>query len=322
MTQPDVSVVIATHNRARLLSRLVDAIERQRYDGEIELILVDDASTDGTWEELQRLAAEAAVTMNPLRLPTNSGPGGARNLGWRSATAPRILFTDDDCIPGPQWVKGLTDGLQATGMAQGVTLPNPEQQTNSGPFSRTLAVRRETGYYQTCNMAYRRDVLESVNGFDARFTQAGEDTDLAWRALDAGAECTFVPTAVVHHDVRPSDLATQLRDTLRWRGVVLTVREHPHLRSKLHRHWFWKPSHPPAIAAGIGLLGLLLARRSRTRVGALALVTPYLAYRLHQQPVADGMGGRLVYVPAVLVADLAEVGVLAWGSARYRTLLL
>ncbi|MDX6286228.1 MAG: hypothetical protein QOG53_1713 [Frankiales bacterium] len=323
MTTATVSVVVATYNRAQLLHRLVEAIERQQYDDEIELIVVDDASPDDTWDELQRLTAEAAVPLRALRLETNSGPATARNVGWRAATAPHVLFTDDDCIPSPQWVRGLSDALRSTDLAQGATLPNPDQLANSGPFSRTLVVRKETGYYPTCNMAYRRDVLERLDGFDERFRNpAGEDTDLAWRALDAGAACTFVAEAVVHHDVRPSNLMTQLQDTLRWEGVVLAVREHPHLRDKLHRRWFWKPSHPPAIAAAIGTIVAVTARSPKGRLAALALAAPYVAYRLKRQPIVEDAGLRLAYLPAALIADLGEVGVLAWASARYRTVLL
>lgn len=323
MSGPAVSVVVATYNRARLVHRIVEAIERQDYDGEIELIFVDDASPDETWNELQRLAATATVPTQVLQLPANSGPATARNVGWRAASAQHILFSDDDCVPTTGWVRGLADALQTAALAQGATLPNPDQLSNSGPFSRTLVVRRETGYYPTCNMAYRRDVLERLGGFDERFRNpAGEDTDLAWRALDAGSTCTFVSDAVVHHDVRPSSLVTQLRDTLRWEGIVLAVREHPNLRAKLHRRWFWKPSHPPAIAAAIGLVGAVAARRPLVRIGAIALAAPYVAYRLHEQPIVDGAGGRLAYLPAALIADLGEVGVLALASARYRTVLL
>ena len=323
MTDPLVSVVVATHNRAPLVHRLVAGLESQDYGGPIELVIVDDASTDETWEELQRLSAAATIPVHPVRLPTNRGPATARNRGWRSASATLVLFTDDDCVPTAGWVRGLAGGLTKTAVAQGATLPNPAQLTNSGPFSRTLVVRRETGYYPTCNMAYRRAELERLGGFDERFRHpAGEDTDLAWRALDSGAESTFVEEAVVYHDVRPSNLVTQLRDTVRWEGVVLAVREHPHLRDKLHRRWFWKPSHPPAIAAAAGLLGAVIARRPVARIGALALLAPYLRYRLHQQPITDDAAERVAYLPAALVADLGEVSVMAWASARYRTLLL
>jgi glycosyltransferase involved in cell wall biosynthesis len=318
-----VSVVVATYNRAPLIHRIVEAIERQDFDGEVELIVVDDASPDDTWHELQRLAAGATIPMQVLQLPANRGPATARNLGWRAATAKHIVFTDDDCIPSTGWVRGLTDALHTTALAQGATLPNPDQLANSGPFSRTLVVRRETGYYPTCNMAYRRDTLERLGGFDERFRNpAGEDTDLAWRALDSGAACTFVADAVVHHDVRSSNLMTQLRDTVRWEGVVLAVREHPNLRAKLHRRWFWKPSHPPAIAAAIGLVATVATKSPVVRVAALAMLAPYAAYRLHQQPIVDGAAQRLAYLPAALVADLGEVGVCAWASARYGTVLL
>jgi GT2 family glycosyltransferase len=258
------------------------------------------------------------------RLEQQSGPATARDVGWRAAKAPLVAFTDDDCVPQPGWLRALVDGLTHADIVQGQTLPDPVQRADHGPFSRTLEVTGESGFYQTCNMGYRRAVLEGVGGFDRSYRYpAGEDVDLAWRAIEAGASTRFVPDALVHHDVRPSSLLTHLRDTRRWEGIVLLVRRHPDLRRMFHRRWFWKPAHPPAIAA---LAGLLLVAASggsgRRRVAGLALLAPYIRYRTRVLPIHPGRRRRYVYVPAGLVSDLAEVGVLAAASARYRTLLL
>jgi cellulose synthase/poly-beta-1,6-N-acetylglucosamine synthase-like glycosyltransferase len=209
-------------------------------------------------------------------------------------------------------------------MAQGQTLPDPAQASRRGPFSRTLEVTEATGYYQTCNMAYRRDVLERLGGFDERFRHpTGEDTDLAWRALEDGVDAEFVDAAVVYHDVRPSSFIAHLRDTRRWEGVVLAVRLHPRLRDRFHRRWFWKPSHPPAIAAAMGV-ALAVGPHSSfaRRLLGLALTAPYVRYRTQVLPLDGGPRRRVAAIPLALIADLAEVGVLASASARYRTLLL
>ena len=322
------SVVVATRNRADRLHRLVDALVAQDDGGPFEVVIADDASDDDTVATAARLAGIHAATLpvRVVRLWRQAGPAAARNRGWRAARASCIAFTDDDCVPQPGWLHALVAGLERADVAQGRTVPDPRQAERRGPFSRTLEVTAETGYYETANIAYRRQVLERVGGFDERFRYpTGEDTDLAWRARDAGARTTFVPEAVVYHDVRPSSFLTHLRDLRRWDGVVLAATLHPELRDLFHRRWWWRGSHPPALLAGVGT-GMAVAAVARRRwwrlVPAAALVAPYARYRLRIEPLAGGPRRRAAAIPAALLADLGEVGVLARSSLRYRTLLL
>ena len=318
----EVSVVVATHNRAHLLPRLIAALDKQKGPS-FEVVVVDDASTDETWSELQRLASDHGW-LRPVQLAQNSGPATARNVGWRNATAPLLAFTDDDCVPQPGWLAALAAGLREADIVQGRTEPDPETRDRMGPFSRTLVVEREDGYYQTCNMGYRRGVLERLGGFDQRFKRpSGEDTDLAWRGREAGCSTKFVPDAVVHHDVRPSSYAVHLRDTARWGDCVLTLREHPQLRSLIHRKYFFRQSHPPAIAGAIGL-ALLFAPRARlnTRATGALLLYPYWRLRTREWPLRGGPRRRMAAIPAALLADIYEVGVITAAAVRYRTFIL
>jgi GT2 family glycosyltransferase len=252
----------------------------------------------------------------------------ARETGWREARAPLIAFTDDDCTPTPGWLAALVEGLEQADLVQGRTLPHPDQLAAHGPFGRTLS-EEEEGLYPTCNMGYRRTVLERVGGFDPRFMITCEDTDLALRARESGATSAWRPDALVYHDVHGSDYRAFLRDKLRWHGVALVVREHPSLRSKLHHGLFWKRSHAPALlAAG----GIVLAAAGATRSGrgrGLAIVVaatatvPYVRFRTRVAPLRGvGPRRRLALLPLALTGDLLEVGVMAAASVRYRTILL
>lgn len=91
---PRVSVVIATHNRADLLPACVESIRQQTLQ-DLEIVVVDDASSDRTPEVLEELRA-ADPRVRPVRAARNLGPGGARNLGAREARAPLIAVLDDD----------------------------------------------------------------------------------------------------------------------------------------------------------------------------------------------------------------------------------
>jgi glycosyltransferase involved in cell wall biosynthesis len=324
---PQVTVVAATHNRSALLPRLVRALEAQEGAPPFEVVIANDASSDDTVAVLDRLIAESTLTMSAIHHERRRGPGPGRNAAYRRGQGRLVLFTDDDCVPRPHWVARLSAALGEHDVVQGATVPAPDQLANTGTFSRTLEVREATGFFQTCNMGYRREVLDAADGFDERFDQpAGEDTDLALRCLDRGASFAFVGDAVVEHDVRPSNLWVTLKDTWRWQGVVGTVAKHPDLRVRLaSSRWFWKPSHPRVLAAAAGVLAgsAGIATRQPLLVAAGAAVTaPYLRYRLLVDPIDRSMVGRVRYLGHAFLVDAAEVAALGRGSIKYRTLFL
>ncbi len=330
---PVVSVVVATRDRAQMLPRLVSAVGTQEGVGPVELVIVDDASTDSTWEVLHQLAASARIPLTPLRLEHNVGPASARNAGWRAARGSLIVFTDDDCVPQPGWLKALVDGLTRVELVQGRTIPIPEREASRGPFAHTLWVREDGGRYETCNIAYRREVLEQLGGFDEGFRYIsrsggrrgpiyGEDTDLAWRAKETGARASFEAAALVHHEVHPSSYRDHLRGMRRRAGLVRTVKRHPGMRRYLHSRWFYQASHPPALLALVGIALVLARSGSVKRCTGLLLILPYARYRLVVDPMPCRPRNWVPVTAMALAADLSEIAVLAGSSVKYRTLLL
>ena len=323
---PAASVVVATRNRSALLGRLLDALEAQDLSEPFEVVVVDDASTDDTPELLAKRAAVArGFTLVALSQETNRGPATARNRGWRTASAPVVCFTDDDCIPDPGWVRAHLAAV-ATGaeVVQGRTMPVPAQKHRSRPFSRSIQRERDGGFYETCNMAYRREVLEEVGGFDETFRfPFGEDTDLAWRAIDAGHPVVFTAAAEVHHEVWPFDWRSHKSDIRRHEGLVQLVKKHPHLRELFPMPWCVARRHSAALAT-VGALAVLPGRpRSRLRwLVAVGAGANYFAVCWHVRwhpPKRKYWPG---YLAAMLASDLAEVGVMAASSVKYRTFLL
>ena len=135
---------------------------------------------------------------------------------------------------------------------------------------------KPTGWFETCNIAYPRALLERLGGFDEAFGFGGEDTDLAWRAIEAGASPRFVDEARVWHAVmsaRPPGRASR-RDALERPAAVL-ARHRGCASAALPRH-FWLPSHER------WLLALGARRRSRPSPAAArsralgSRVLPYL----------------------------------------------
>jgi GT2 family glycosyltransferase len=315
-----ISVAVSTYNRRKLLPRLIDALERQTVPSDLfEVVITNDASTDGSRELLDELAASSSLNMRVIHNGTNAGPANGRNAAWRAGSGTIVAFTDDDCVPSAGWLQaGLEAMRSGTDIVVGQTSPAPDQRHLLGPFSRTMWTTDER-YYATCNIFYNRTDLEAVGGFDDGFPYpGGEDTDLAYRVRKLGRRPAFCPQALVHHDVRPSSFRATLRETMRWEGIVRLVARHPRQArdEHLYRRYFWKHSHPPVILATFGLLfGIVFPP-------ALFLTVPYLRFRLITGPRTNGRLARYLAFPGTFVIDLLEVYVMARASIRYRTLVL
>src|SRR5207244_3864345 len=139
------------------------ALERQRSVPAFEVVLVDDASEDDTLAVVAEIAQATSLDLRYIRLDRNQGPAVARNAGWRSTDARMIAFTDDDCVPQPDWLSALLRGLDQADLAQGKTVIDPDEPVD-GLFAWAPETTEERGFYETYNIAYRRKVLAQANG--------------------------------------------------------------------------------------------------------------------------------------------------------------
>ena len=319
---PEISVVMATRDRAERLRAALAALRAQTLDpGRFEIVVVDDGSVDATPTVLTEALAAGGPALRILSNDRSAGPSGARNVGWRAAAASLVAFTDDDCVTSPTWLEaGLRACAQHPGaVVQGRIEPAPDERHLLGPFSRTLSVTEDVPTFATANVFYPRAVLEATGGFDEgayATTPGGEDTDLAWRALAAGAGRAFVHEALVHHAVVPLGPVGKLRIAARWTGTMKTFADHPGLRrEQLTYNLFWKGSHYLLVRA---LLALAIPRRRRALRRWLAW--PYVAHLLRDRGRVEG-GGPLL-APYFLLHDLVELWAVVRGALRYRTWVL
>jgi glycosyltransferase involved in cell wall biosynthesis len=322
--RPIISVVVPTYGRGGRLGSLIASLEDQDLGRPYEVIVVDDGSPAASRAQLQALSTRASIPLRTIMLDVNGGPARARNHGWRSARADLVGFTDDDCTPQRGWLSALVSALGKYEFVQGRTQPDPAEGNRAGPFSRTMLVVRENGFYETCNMGYRRTLLEQMGGFDEGFRYpAGEDSDLGCRAREAGASFSYDPDALVYHDVVNRGYLEFLRNTRRWAGVVRVVRLHPEMRRYFSRGPFWLRSHDLATLAACGLFlaVLAVARGFPLALAAccLALGVPYAYYRLRVRVVPGSKITRLVSLPAVWLCDLMEAAVHVASLVRFRS---
>jgi glycosyltransferase involved in cell wall biosynthesis len=323
-----VSVVVPTRNRATLLPRLVECLSRSEGVERVEVLIVDDSSSDATPQTLAEL--RDANQIRALRTDRPSGAAAARNVGWRNASAPIVAFTDDDCRPDRLWLRRLLDAFDAADDAadivQGRTTFDPDEAFGAGPFSQVVSVETFTGQFETSNVAYRRAVLDDVGGFDEHFggDSYGEDVDLAWRAIERGARATFVGEAVVVHDVKRAtgwtEFVSSVRAARRWRHIGRVLRDHPGYRPhRLHRGPFLAPTHPPTLLALGGVAAYVLTRR---RLLAAALVAPWIIHRVIREPRPGTRKRQIAILPATFVVDAVETLTVTASGVRYRTLVL
>jgi glycosyltransferase involved in cell wall biosynthesis len=322
-----IAVVIPTRNRADRLPALVESVLAQAGPEADQVIVVDDASVDETAEVLHRLAGQDS-RVTPIRLPRRSGPAAARNKGWRASRAEVVAFTDDDCMPQPGWLQGLAGAIRSSDVVQGRT----EIDLSDGPpdaYARWIEVRDFTHFFETCNVAYRRALLERLDGFDESFgfsrggAPNGEDIDLGWRATEAGATVSFAADAVVLHPVSWLSFGQRLRSQLRSARMVYAVRRHPGLREHLPGgRYFFDPAHPYAITTLAGLiLAGFLPLPAAVPVGVASLA-PYTWFRLRRSRPGGRRRELPVTIPGRWLIDVVDIAVLAAASARWRRVVL
>lgn len=317
---PRVCVVVSAYNRAELLGSLVDSLKAQTVR-DFEAKLVDNGSTDGTYEELVRLTA-GDDRFEVLRIDENRGPARARNMAWRAGTAPWVAFTDDDCAPRPGWLAGLLEVSETADFIQGRTVW-AEYPTGARPgwFDRAQRIEGWSGRYETCNLLISRALLERHDGFNERFRIAmGEDTDLGLRASAAGARTAFAPAGVVEHRIWHFTFGDYLEQRRRYSELVELMKVNPDARRLLRWGFVLRGVHllvlalvPMAVVGWwAGLPWLPLA--------AVALWSAVNAYRTRSRPFPAWK--RLLYSGLHFVGYAYEVVCFAISSVRYRSLVI
>lgn len=205
-----ISVVVPTYNRSNLLRNNIESLLKQDYPkNEFEILICDDGSPDDTGEVVKEYIAKISSPKILYFTQNNQGPAAVRNLGIRNAIGEIIAFTDDDCETDQDWLreiaKSFKDNDKIVGVG-GVTYSIPEKIT---PFTHQIE-NKEPWSFPTCNIAYKKDLLDRLGGFDPRFPFTNEDADISWRIESIG-QVIHNPKMRVLHPPRPSSFMKELR---------------------------------------------------------------------------------------------------------------
>jgi glycosyltransferase involved in cell wall biosynthesis len=225
----NVSVVMATYQRPKLLLRCIDALLEQQYDkNHFEIIVVSDGPDPKTAKALE-IYKNSPVALTFLSLAKKGGPAAARNLGWKNANAELIAFTDDDCIPNQFWIYNLwmnykNQRNQNAAFSGRTIVPIPSRPTD---YQRNIA-NLETAEFITANCACTKNALQKAGGLDERFTMAWrEDSDLQFKFIELGIPLYKVPEARIIHPVRKAKWGVCIKDERKGIFNALLFKKYP-----------------------------------------------------------------------------------------------
>jgi glycosyltransferase involved in cell wall biosynthesis len=250
MRHMDISVVIPTYRRPVLLNRCLDALRAQVFDeGMFEVIVVTDGPDVTTVQAIMH--RDDWYMFKVCSLEIKKGPAAARNHGWRMGGGKLVLFTDDDCIPGPYWVRSYwlahqvcvhqgelgRTGDRPLAFKGPVSVPCPLRPTDYEKNIAGLA----TAEFVTANCACSRLALELTGGFDEAFAMAWrEDSDLEFRLIRHAITIVHVSAARVTHPVRRAGWGVSLREQKKSMYNALLYKKDPVLfRRKIYRQPYW-----------------------------------------------------------------------------------
>ena len=211
----DLSVIVTTYNRADQLREALSSLIRQETAGkfQFEIVVVDNASTDGTALLLAEMAQGCSI---PLRyvLEVTKGVTHARNRGIGEASRRWLAFFDDDQLAEPCWLQELVavakeKDASCVGGCMRLLFPVHEEPVTLSPVCRAIlgetpAEEKPRKYYRkelpgTGNVLLKREVFDEVGQFDTTFSSGCEDADLFRRIKRKGIDIWYTPKALAFH---------------------------------------------------------------------------------------------------------------------------
>ena len=234
---PLITVQICTYNRRALLGQVMEALFAQDLDpARYEIVLVDDGSSDGTYEHVIR-GLRPPCALHVVR-QNNGGLARGRNVGIERARGEVILFMDDDVLatPGLLSAHARFHRVHPRAICRGGVINVASFE--SLPPARYSWRNYSGAYFWTTNVSAPLALVREAGGFDERFSEYGwEDLELGYRLRRMGVPSILARDALVYHYKPPaapvafSGMIRQARAQAR--TAVHFVRKHPHWRVRL-----------------------------------------------------------------------------------------
>ena len=239
-TWPRVSVVVCAYNAADTLEDCLTSLETVTYP-DYEIILVNDGSKDRTGE-IGRRHPRVRVIDTP-----NHGLSAARNVGLAEARGEIVAYTDADVRVDRDWLTFLvqpflTSDVVGSGGLNVVPADDPPMAQciarAPGEPTHVLLDDRIAEHVPGCNMAFRREALLEIGGFNPIYLRAGDDVDVCWRMQARGWRIGFAGAALVWHHHRSSVKAYWRQQVGYGEGETWLMAHHP--EKFLDGHMLWR----------------------------------------------------------------------------------
>jgi len=223
-----ISIIIPTFNSEKFLAQCLDAVKGQNIsDGQIEIIIADNGSTDSTVDIAKKYTGNIIVE-------ENANVSGLRNIGAKQSKGDILFFLDSDCVPANGWIENAlriieTQNVGATGCWYQISNDSTWVEK---VWDAHMSWRRETGRYVSWipsgNLIIKKNVFDSVNGFNDEL-QTGEDTDICNRLVNSGNNIFASPDIAVIH-LGEAKTISEFYSKQKWHGsgaIQRFVREFP-----------------------------------------------------------------------------------------------
>ena len=216
MSTPAVTAIVLNYNGHGFVTESVRSLLDQEFR-DIEVVVVDNASADGSAEEIE---AAFGSRVRLVRAPRNLGFGAGNNLGIRGARGRHIVLLNNDAVAAPEFVGELVKAAEADitiGMVAAKVLQYSERDVidttghllyPDGLNRGRGRLERDEGQYDRCATAlfpsgaaalYTRRMLDDIGLFEESFFLYGDDTELGLRGRLSGWGCALAPRAVAYH---------------------------------------------------------------------------------------------------------------------------
>jgi glycosyltransferase involved in cell wall biosynthesis len=224
-----ISIVMPAHNEERTISEAIEAVLAQRPAGaRLEVIVVDDGSSDATVERATRAGARVI-----RRRGTGGSPAACRNLGAAAAAGDPVIFLDADCVAHPGWLDAILDAHDRGADVVGGALALPPGLPAIARCDYycgwyLIHPRSPAGvvpHHPPPNLSVRREVFAATSGFSEGPPLEYTNEERAWQGevRRRGGTIRFEPQAVCDHHNRPG-LSNLLRRNYRWGYTALEAK--------------------------------------------------------------------------------------------------
>lgn len=239
MKPPLVSVTIATYNAERWVEEVLNSLFAQTYPQDaIEIVVVDDGSSDGTREILNRLS------LGHRNLKTiyqkNQGTAKAHTVGLAHSQGKYIFVLSHDVYAEPDWVGSVVDIFEenpSVGIVQGGVVP---VRSVTEPFAHAVEFTSFNRSFATAAITYRARDLDLVGRFYLEeLCRYGDDAELAYRILKRGAKSVFLEKITARHEVVREDFWKSITDAWGRQKFCLLFKLHPRARGFLYHRFLW-----------------------------------------------------------------------------------